>query len=308
MDQRLLVISPVRNEAAHIERVALAMARQTRRADAWVVVEDASTDGTADTLERIAPRVPEMTVLSAEPAFAESVKDRLAAAAAPRAFNLGLNSVDWRSFTHIAKLDGDTELPPRYFEQLLAHFARRPELGLAGGVRTERVGDRQLLERVPTQHHVPGALKCYSLECFQAIGGMPERLGWDTIDEVYARMRGFQTRAFPELVAVHHRPWGSADGLLRGCARHGRCAYIVHYPFSWVALRAVKTAGSRPWGVSGIAYIVGYLAAAARSTPRVADPEFRGFFRRELRGRMWRALARSLPARRRLHALATPEG
>ncbi len=308
MDQRLLVISPIRNEADHIERVALAMARQTRKADTWIVVEDGSTDDTAAVLQRLGSQIPEMTVLSAIPVLADTVKDRLAAAAAPRAFNLGLKSVDWRQFTHIAKLDGDTELPPRYFEELLARFARQPELGLAGGIRIERVDDRELLERVPVQHHVPGALKCYSRECFRAIGGMPERLGWDTIDEVYARMRGFQTRTFPELVAVHHRPWGSADGLMRGRARHGRCAYIVHYPFSWVALRAVKTAGSRPLGVSGLAYLGGYLAAATRSTPRVADPEFRRFFRRELRGRVWRALAGSLPAGRRPRALATPEG
>jgi biofilm PGA synthesis N-glycosyltransferase PgaC len=307
MDQRLLVISPVRNEAAHIERVALAMAVQTRRPDAWVVVDDSSTDDTRAVLERLASRLEQMTILNVDSAVADGVKDRLAAAAAPRAFNLGLHSVDWRGFTHIAKLDGDTELPPRYFEQLLAQFARRPRLGLAGGVRVEQADGREILERVPIRHHVPGALKCYTLECFQAIGGMPERLAWDTIDEVYARMRGFETRAFPELVAVHHRPWGSADGLLRGRARHGRCAYIVHYPLPWVALRAVKTAGSRPRGLSGLAYLGGYLGAAARSTPRVADPEFRRFFRRELRGRAWRALAGPPPTERKLHPLASPE-
>ena len=44
--------------------------------------------------------------------------------------------------------------------------------------------------RVPP-HHVRGALKLYSRECFEAIGGVQERLGWDTIDEVYARMAAF---------------------------------------------------------------------------------------------------------------------
>lgn len=285
MTQRLLVISPVRNEAAHVERVALAMGAQTRPPDAWVVVDDHSTDDTRDVLERLAPQLPFMTIISAPEAVADGVVDRLAAAAAPRAFNAGLHSLDWREFSHIAKLDGDTELPPRYFELLLERFVENPRLGLGGGVRIERVGRQDKLERVPARHHVPGALKCYTLECFQDIGGMQERLAWDTIDEVYARMRGYETRAFPELVAIHHRPWGSADGTLRGRSRHGRCAYIVHYPLPWVALRAVKTARMRPLGLSGIAYLGGYLGGAARSTPRVADPEFRTFFRRELRAR-----------------------
>jgi poly-beta-1,6-N-acetyl-D-glucosamine synthase len=285
MGERLLVISPVRNEAAHIERVAHAMAAQTRAPDAWVVVDDSSTDETRVVLERLAVELPFMRIIDAPVWSVGKVNDRLGAAAAPRAFNVGLNSVAGSDFSHIAKLDGDTELPPRYFELLLAHFANDPQLGLAGGVRTERIDGRERLERVPVRHHVPGALKCYTVDCLQEIGGMQERLGWDTIDEVYARMSGFHTRAFPELVAIHHRPWGSADGTLRGHARHGRCAYIVHYPLSWVALRAIKTAPSRPRGLSGIAYLGGYLAAAAGRTPRVADPEFRTFFRRELGAR-----------------------
>ena len=154
----------------------------------------------------------------------------------------------------------------------------------------ERDGEREILERVPESYHVPGALKCYTRECLEAIGGMPERLGWDTIDEVYARMRGFRTRAFADLVAVHHRPWGSADGQLRGRARHGRCAYIVHYPLAWTLPRALKTARMTPVGLSGLAYLGGYLGAGVRRTPRVEDPEFRRFFRRELRERARGAL------------------
>jgi hypothetical protein len=236
-----------------------------------------------------------------------SANYRLATGAAPRAFNRGLNSVEWRSFTHIAKLDGDTELPPSYFELLLERFAHGPKLGLAGGVRVERLGEREILERVPTRHHVPGALKCYSLECFQAIGGMQERLAWDTIDEVYARMRGFQTRAFPDLVAVHHRPWGSADGQLRGRTRHGRCAYVVHYPLVWTTLRAVKTARLPPRGISGLAYLGGYVGAAARRIPRVEDPEFRTFFHRELRQRAWGALLQPLSPARKLRLRTSRE-
>jgi biofilm PGA synthesis N-glycosyltransferase PgaC len=297
MSQRLLVISPVRNEGAHIERVALKMAAQTRPPDAWVVVDDCSTDDTRAVLDPLAPRIDFMKVVGAPASIADGVKDRLAAAAAPRAFNIGLRSVDWESFTHIAKLDGDTELPPDYFEALLAKFAEDPELGLAGGVRLEQSGPGERIERVPTRHHVPGALKCYSIECFRAIGGMQERLGWDTIDEVYARMNGFQTRAFPELIATHHRQWASADGVLRGRARHGRSVYILHYPVPWVLFRTLKTAGMRPWGLSGIAYLSGYTAAATRSIPRVEDPEFRRFFRRELRERARTALSAITPSR-----------
>jgi poly-beta-1,6-N-acetyl-D-glucosamine synthase len=294
MTQRLLLISPVRNEQAHLERVAEAVVAQTRPPDLWIVVDDASTDRTPEILERLSERVGFLTVVktSADTERSQdgSVKDRLATAAAPRTFNRGLTSVAWESFTHIAKLDGDTELPPHYFECLLAEFERDPRLGLAGGLYADpdprAGGDGWKVISVPLEHHVPGTLKCYSLGCLQAIGGVHERLGWDTIDETYARMCGYRTRVFPNLVAHHHRPWGSADGTLRGRARHGRCAYIAHFTLSWVTLRAFKVARARPRVLSGFAFLYGYVSSAAARVPRVEDPAFRAFVRRELRQRV----------------------
>jgi glycosyltransferase involved in cell wall biosynthesis len=286
MSQRLLVISPIRNEADHLERVARAMAAQTRPPDRWLLVDDHSTDGTRELAERLAREFPFIAVLQAPEHPLPDARDRLASAAAPRTFNFGLNSVEWQEFTQISKLDGDMELPPEYFERILAEFEADPSLGMAGGLRRELVRGKWRLERVPTEHHVNGALKCYSLECFEAIGGIQERLGWDTIDETLARMRGYRTRTFEPLVAIHHRPWASADGTLRGRARYGAAAYIVHFPVYWVALRSLKVAAARPEGISGLAFFYGYLRAAMRRTPRVEDREFRRAVREEIRGRV----------------------
>ena len=103
-------------------------------------------------------------------------------------------------------------------------------------------------------------------------------------------MRGFATVSFPDLVSIHHRPLGSADGTLRGHARHGECAYIAHHPLSWVALRAFRVGRRHPAGVSGVAFVYGFLRSAARGVERVPDPEYRRFARRELHRRMWSAV------------------
>jgi glycosyltransferase involved in cell wall biosynthesis len=288
MAERLLIVSPVRNEAAHIERVVAAVARQTRPPDRWIVVDDGSTDGTLALLRALAPAVPFMRVLQAPPA--PPARDRLARAAAPRTFNVGIAAEAPLECTHVGKLDGDVELPADYFERLLGEFRRDPRLGIACGDLEEIGPDgRERLLVIP-RHHVHGALKLYSRECYDAIGGVQERLGWDTIDETYARLRGFRTRSFGDLVAVHHRPAGSADGRLRGRARHGECAWIAHFSPWWVAARSVKVAGNPPVGLSGAAFLFGYVRCALRGTPRVEDPEFRRFARWELRQRMRRAL------------------
>jgi poly-beta-1,6-N-acetyl-D-glucosamine synthase len=296
MDPRILIITPVRNEAAHIERVVRAVAAQTLTPARWIVVDDVSTDDTLERLRALESEVPWMTVVQTDRDPAGPGQDRLARAADVVTFERGLAEVDWRAYTHVMKLDGDVELPPHYLRELMGHFAADPRLGLAGGALVEptRAGDLQRIVIPP--HHVHGAVKCYSRACFFAIGGIPERLGWDTIDETYARMRGFATRTFMDLVSIHHRPFASADGILRGRARHGECAYIAHYGLLWVTLRAAKVSRMRPFGLSGGAFLYGYLRAAARRTPQVEDPEFRRFTRSELRRRLLHGLAPRLRA------------
>src|SRR5437660_1622304 len=115
MTQRLLLITPAHNEEAHIEMVAEAVAEQTRRPDMWIIVDDESDDRTPELLASLAARFDFIEPRNTRelPRIGQ-VDDRLATAAEARAFNRGLASVDRHAFTHIAKLDGDTELPPDY--------------------------------------------------------------------------------------------------------------------------------------------------------------------------------------------------
>jgi poly-beta-1,6-N-acetyl-D-glucosamine synthase len=293
MVHKLLVISPVHNEAGHIERVARAVAAQRRPPDTWIVVDDASTDETLELLRKLEREIDFMTVLSAPPMPPARGRDRLAQAAEIRAFNHGLESLEWRSFTHVAKLDGDIELPVDWYELLLGRFEDDASLGIACGQLAEILDGHSHVLPIPP-HHVHGALKLYSRTCLEAIGGVEERLGWDTIDEAYARMHGLKTCSFDEPIAIHHRPLASRGGVLRGRARHGACAYISHQGLPWVAARALKVGRARPVGIGGAAFLLGYLQAAVSRTTRFDDPALRRFVRRELRARVRRALT---PAR-----------
>jgi hypothetical protein len=283
--ERLLIVSPVYNEAGFLDRTAAAIAAQERRPDRWIVVDDGSTDRTLEIAREWESRLDCLTVIEARQVSRAMGADNLALAREARAFNLGLEHAGWKDFTHIGKLDGDVELPPRWFATLLDRFRDRPALGLAGGRLIEPSPEGWKRIAIP-DYHVHGAVKLFTRECLEAIGGIPERLGWDTIDETYARMRGYGTHSFSDLVAKHHRHWGSADGRLRGRARHGECAWILHYGLGWVMLRSLKVALVPPRGLSGIAFLYGYAVAAVRRTPRVPDRQFRRFVRRELRRRM----------------------
>jgi glycosyltransferase involved in cell wall biosynthesis len=285
---KILIVSPVHNEAAHIERVVRAVAAQELPPARWIVVDDGSTDQTLMILRELEPEVSFMTVLEAADTRTPAVRDRLAVAGVARNFNAGLATADWRSYSHVMKLDGDIELPPNYLRVLLERFAADSRLGLAGGVLIEPTAGGGMRPLKIPRVHVHGALKLYTRDCFEAIGGIRERLGWDTIDGAYARMHGFGTHSFPDIVSIHHRPAGGADGMLRGRARLGECAYIVCSPTYWVLARSLKVATYPPRLLSGAAFLYGYARAAARRVERVPDPAYRRFVRREARGRVAR--------------------
>src|SRR4051794_6340865 len=162
--KEVLIISPVRNERKYLEMVARGMERQTRPPDLWVVIDDGSDDGTPELLRELEARLPFMRALSTPDGYTRDRGDRHAVAAAPRAFNWALATVDGEEFTHLGKLDGDIELPDDYFERLLGEFDRDPSLGIAGGMLEEESGGEwRIAGHAP--HHVRGALKLYRREC-----------------------------------------------------------------------------------------------------------------------------------------------
>jgi biofilm PGA synthesis N-glycosyltransferase PgaC len=281
---RLCVVTPMHNEGAHVERVVAGMRGQRRPPDLWVIVDDQSTDSTLDRVRAATVDLDFARVLAFERPRIQT-NDRLASALEASSFNYGLSEAGGaEAFDYVAKLDGDVVLPRDYYEACLAYLERHANVGLVCGQLRETIGGATRIIPIPSRH-VHGALKLYRRECFVAIGGMRAQLGWDAIDEIYARMNGFTTMSLPGPVGEHLRPVGSSDGIVRGRARHGHVAYITHFPWYWVVGRSVKLACARPRVVSGVAFLWGYTRAAITRSVRVEDPAFRAFARRELRER-----------------------
>lgn len=286
---RIVVITPMRNEAAYLPRVIAAMQAQERVVDRWVIVDDGSTDGTPDLVPRDVPWIE----LVHAPQVVDG-DDRLLVAAEARAFLWALAEVvgpddPWEL---LGKLDGDIALDPRHFARLEEEFGADPQLGIAGGwLHDELPGGALRAYHVP-DFHVNGGQKLWRRPVWEVIGGIEPRLGWDTADEVAARMHGWRSQTFRDLTSRHLKPSGSVGGQLRGRARHGECAWILGYPVWLVVVAAARLAvQASPKGAGGLAYLGGWARAAAQRRER-EPAELRAFIRREQRARLRRALSR----------------
>jgi hypothetical protein len=276
---RLAVVVPFLDEERLLPSLLASIAAQSRPPDRLLLVDDGSTDGSAALAERFAR----------EHAYARAHRrpthgggrDRLDGAHELRAFEWALEALD-EPCDVVAKLDADLCLAPGTCAAMLGRFAADPRLGIAGPrlVSVDEHG-RDVSHRTRPEH-VEGAARFYRRECLEEIRPIPAILGWDTIDEVRARMHGWRTAggSAADEPVVHLRPMGAHDGALRAFRRWGRCAYAYGEHPLHVLLVAIRHMSEPPLVLGGAGYLAGWLAAAARRAPR-AEPELRAYVRRD---------------------------
>jgi poly-beta-1,6-N-acetyl-D-glucosamine synthase len=168
------------------------------------------------------------------------------------------------------KLDGDLSFAPDYFQRCFEHFERQPDLGMGGGEVYHDRGGELKVEACP-RFHVRGANKIYRRACWEAIGGLMPAPGWDTVDEVKANMLGWKTYSFVDLRVIHHRPTGTADGVVRDCMKHGLLCYICGYHPAFFVASCLSRLSRKPYVIGSAAICYGFLKGYLTHRPRVKD-------------------------------------
>ena len=275
----IAVVVPFHNEEKLLPLFLESVASQRRPPDHLFLVDDRSTDRSAAVAADFAESHRWARVLAPPPS--DVGPDRLAAAAELLAFLWAAEQIPG-PYDVVAKLDADLLLPPDLFAELELQFEADPKLGVAGA-HVADVGSGRGPQRLRCPlGHVQGMTKFYRWVCLEQISPLPAMLGWDTIDEVRARMLGWRTVTFsmPEGDVIHMRPMGSAAGILRGFRRAGMAAYGYGSSPLFVGLAAVSRLADKPRLLGGANFLAGWLWAAAARRPR-AERELCRFVRRE---------------------------
>jgi hypothetical protein len=291
---RVGIVIPFLDEERFLPEVLDAVAGQTRLPDALLLIDDGSRDGSAEIAAGFAAKHP-FASLHRRPRR-PVLSDRMVHAHELRAFQWALERMplDWDV---AAKLDADVRLTPDALAEMERRLVSDPELGIAGTYLRQLEADGRTVPHRCPEGHVEGATKFYRRACWDDISPVPPILGWDTLDEVRARMRGWRTQSFsvPSGSPLHLRRTASHDGVLRGFRRMGLAAYAYGAHPAHVLAATAARLGDRPRGLCALNYLAGWALAAVRPVPR-AEPEARAFVRRENLRRLRGMLAGGLHA------------
>jgi biofilm PGA synthesis N-glycosyltransferase PgaC len=271
------LITPARNEAGNLDRLARCLAKQTVTPQRWVIVDNGSDDNTVELASQLAQHHKWIRVASFHDAGASDELGPTRAPATVRAFNVGVDDLN-EPVDVVVKLDADVSFGPNYFPCLLREFASDPRLGIASGSCYERV-DGVWRQRHVTAGHVWGATRAYRWRCLKDVLPLEERLCWDGIDEIKAAVRGWATRTLRDLPFYHHRWEGERETSRRAAwTTAGDGAHYMGYRFDYLVLRALHNARSDP---AALSMIWGYMRSVIAREPRCADAQVRAYVRRQ---------------------------
>lgn len=248
----LLIVTPMHNEADNVAGIVATLRNQTFTDFDWVIVDDGSTDGTADLIathdvERRAIVLPKTN------------DGGLIGGSAYSSWRFGVaHALPKKAYTHVMKLDADVRLAPDYLERIVP--VAKGTVGIAGGVIVSRGMTEQ-------KFHVPGPVKLYTSAAYRATESMPSAIGFDVLDEVAAHLTGLTTLVEPAAKFELARAIGASEGQVHGRYRNGRVCRWTGYSFPYFLIHCARYAARKPYLIGSLAMLWGYVRAGRGPYP-----------------------------------------
>lgn len=267
------VVIPAHNEASLITLTLDSLISQTLLPKKVVIVNDNSTDNTAEIVLAYAKDYPFITLVNKE-----SSAIHLPGSKVIQAFNAGLASLD-DEYDIMMKADADLIFPNNYFETIIKHFKSNETIGMVGGFCYIEKNGEWILENLTDKDHIRGALKAYRKETFKQIGGLKAQMGWDTVDELLCKFYNWKVITDASLHVKHLKPTG-ANYNKTARYKQGEAFYTLGYGFLITAIASAKLAMMKKKPLLFMDYIRGFWKAKAAKTPLMVTKEQAQFIRK----------------------------
>lgn len=269
------IVIPAHNEANFISLTLDSIIHQTVLPKQVVVVNDNSTDNTADIIKEYSKKYSFIGLINNP-----SENKHLPGSKVIKAFYKGYETLD-SNYDFIVKLDADIILPNNYFETIINHFNTDEKIGMAGGFAYIKQGKNWVLENLTNKDHIRGAFKAYRKECFLDIGNLKVSMGWDTVDELLAQYNGWGIKTDDTLKVKHLKPTGKTYNKTAQY-KQGEAFYKLDYGFLLTTIASIKLSLLKKRPLLIVDYLKGYFKAAKNNTVKLVNKQ-EGEFIRSLR-------------------------
>ena len=267
------IVIPTYNEEQFIGLTLQSLADQTVLPTKVIVVNDNSTDSTAEIVLAFAEKNPWISLVTKT-----SSAIHLPGSKVIQAFQKGLESID-EDYDLIVKVDADLIFPSNYFETIIQHFESDATIGMVGGFCYIEKNGEWILENLTDKDHIRGALKAYRKATFKQIGGLRAQMGWDTVDELLCKFHNWKVVTDESLHVKHLKPTG-ANYNKTARYKQGEAFYTLGYGFIITAIASLKLALRKGKPFLFIDYLIGFWKAKLSKKPMLVTDKQAQFIRK----------------------------
>lgn len=266
------IVIPSHNEEKFIALTLDSLVKQTVLPAKVVVVNDNSTDRTADIVKSFAEKHPWISLVNKT---SEAI--HLPGSKVIQAFQKGLEAMD-QNYDILVKADADLIFPENYFETIIRHFKKDSKIGMVGGFAYIEKNSDWILENLTDKDHIRGAFKAYRKACFEQIGGLKPAMGWDTVDELLCKFYHWKVITDETLKVKHLKPTG-ANYNKASRYKQGEAFYALGYGFFITAVASLKLAMRKGKPLLFLDYLKGFWKAKSENKTMLVTPEQAKFVR-----------------------------
>jgi poly-beta-1,6-N-acetyl-D-glucosamine synthase len=247
------LITAARNEEKYISKTLESVVKQTVLPGEWVIINDGSTDKTADLISLYTVKyswIKLINLFDFKPEL-KSTGGRIG-----HILNIAAKSLK-HDYDFITKLDADIEFESSFFEQLLSEFKKDDQLGIASGHLVFE-GRKEILDYANSTPR--GATLLIRKEVFKKVNGFYESngSGEDTLFCVAARYYGWKTTMFP-VFFNHLKPEGIKNSRFYHSYIKGFYKGSIPYRLDYFLFTQAKHLFEKPFLIGSIIQVVIYL-------------------------------------------------
>jgi glycosyltransferase involved in cell wall biosynthesis len=189
---KFVIITPAFNEEKNIALTIESVLTQLIKPLLWIIVDDGSTDNTADIIKNYTNNHKWIKYV-----YREKKPEQTYFASNVYAIKKGTEYISNIDYDYLAILDADITLPPDYYQNIANVLTTNKNLGIVSGNCADKIGD-QIIKHLYDRRSCAKAVIVFRRECYEQIGGfIPMKYGGeDTCACFTARMKGWKTWAF----------------------------------------------------------------------------------------------------------------
>lgn len=244
------IITPIKNEIENIQKTINSVVNQFILPFEWIIIDDGFNDGSEIIIGNAAEKYNWIKVIKCEANILRDYSSRVVFL-----FNFGYEHLS-KKVDFISKLDADVSFEPTFYKNILEAFNNNPKLGIASGHLTINRIPKNMKTRFTCTR---GATKIYRTTCLEDIGGIISFQGWDTLDNVAARSKGWEVAIISEYFE-HLKEEGSKVGnKYYSSFRSGFYNRSIPYLWSYFLAKILSKITSRPIIIGSFLQLAGYI-------------------------------------------------